>query len=115
MSCICSGPPVIFVKYANSTFSDTVRKQLGGYNPANREYIVTVKLARALCWAQYNVSVAYGNTNGNSSWSSTLILRGPLDGEFNFNETYCNVGRKGREGDGGGRREGGKRYIEEVD
>ena len=89
-----------------------MRKQLGGYNPANREYIVTVELARALCWAQYNVSVAYGNTNGNSSWSSTLILRGPLDGEFNFNETYCNVGRKGRERGRG--REGGreKGYIE---
>ena len=108
MSCICSGPPFIFVKYTNSTFSGSVRnlEQLGGYNPTNREYGVTVELTRALCWAQYNVSIAYGNTNGNSSWSGDLLLRGPLDCEFKFNKTYCNGGRGKKGGREGGRERG---------
>ena len=86
VSCICSGPPFIFVKYTNSTFSGSVQnlEQLRGYNPTNREYVVTVELTRALCWAQYNVSIAYGNANGNSSWSGALVLRGPLDCEFSL-------------------------------
>ena len=68
---------------------------------------MTVELTRALCWAQYNVSVAYGNTNGNSSWSSALILRGPLDGEFREAGRGREVGR-GREGGRGREREGGR-------
>ena len=75
-------PDHLIVKYSNNSgFAANTTIALSNYKPSVRSYTANVSLAQAQCWEEYNISIAYGNDEGNSGFgNSTLTIRGPMEG-----------------------------------